>query len=83
MERLDNFLRMVDALGQEAQNDFMNVGMNLMLAFDEPRISLDEKKNISCQVAWDFQICFSIFIAKSTPKGGFQPLIRKQTNLFL
>ena len=70
-------------LARKHKNDFVNVGMNLMLAFDEPRISLDEKKNISCQVAWEFQICFSIFIAKSTPKGGFQPLIRKQTNLFL
>ena len=58
-------------LARKHKNDFMNVGMNLMLAFDEPRISLDEKKNISCQVAWEFQICFSIFIAKSTPKGGF------------
>ena len=54
-------------LARKHKNDFMNVGMNLMLAFDEPRISLDEKKNISCQVAWEFQICFSIFIAKSTP----------------
>ena len=70
-------------LARKHKNDFMNVGMNLVLAFDEPRISLDEKKNISCQVAWEFQICFSIFIAKSTPNCGFQPLIRKQTNLFL
>ena len=70
-------------LARKLKNDFAHVGMNLTLAFDEPRISLDEKKNISCQVAWEFQICFSIFIAKSTPKGVFQPLIRKQTNLFL
>ena len=70
-------------LARKHKSDFLQVGKNLTLAFDEPRISLDEKKNISCQVAWEFQICFSIFIAKSTPKGGFQPLIRKQTNLFL
>ena len=70
-------------LARKHKNHFMNVGMNLMRAFDEPRISFDEKKNISCQVAWEFQICFSIFIAKSTRNGGFQPLIRKQTNLFL
>ena len=70
-------------LAKKHKSDFVQVGKNLMQAFDEPRISLDEKKNISCQVAWEFQICFSIFIAKSTPNGGFQPLIRKQTNLFL
>ena len=70
-------------LARKHQSDVVQVGENLMRAFDEPRISLDEKKNISCQVAWEFQICFSIFIAKSTPNGGFQPLIRKQTNLFL
>ena len=70
-------------LAQTHKSDVVQVGKNLMRAFDEPWISLDEKKNISCQVAWEFQICFSIFIAKSTPNGGFQPLIRKQTNLFL
>lgn len=70
-------------LARKHKSEFVHVGMNLPLAFDEPWISLDEKKNISCQVAWEFQICFSIFIAKSTLNGGFQPLIRKQTNLFL
>jgi len=70
-------------LARKHKSDFVQVGKNLTLAFDELRISLDEKKNISCQVAWEFQICFSIFIAKSTRNGGFQPLIRKQTNLFL
>ena len=70
-------------LARKHKSDVVQVGKNFMQAFDEPWISLDEKKNISCQVAWEFQICFFIFIAKSTPKGGFQPLIRKQTNLFL
>ena len=70
-------------LVRKHQSEVVQVGKNLMQAFDETWISLDEKKNISCQVAWEFQICFSIFIAKSTPNGGFQPLIRKQTNLFL
>ena len=70
-------------LAMKHKSDVVQVGKNLMQAFDEPRISLDEKKNISCQVAWEFQICFSIFIAKSIHNGGFQPLIRKQTNLFL
>ena len=35
-------------LASKHKNDFLNVGMNLTLAFDEPQISLDEKKNISC-----------------------------------
>ena len=44
--------------------------VNSTLPFDEPAISIDEKKNFSRQHAWEFQMCFSIFIAKTTFNDG-------------
>ena len=40
------------------------------LPFDELAISVDEKKNFSRQHAWEFQMCFSIFIAKTSSNDG-------------
>ena len=44
--------------------------MKPVLSFDESVISIDEKKNFSRQHAWEFQMCFSIFIAKTSLNDG-------------
>ena len=41
-----------------------------ILPFDESAISIDEKKNFSRQHAWEFQMCFSIFIATTVSNNG-------------
>lgn len=50
---------------------------------DEISMMPDEFLFFSVQVSWEFQGRFPIFIPKSPLSGGFHPLIRKQTNLFL
>ena len=47
-----------------------NHGIRGFRCFDEQAISVDEKKDISRQHAWEIQICFSIFIAMTVLNHG-------------